>query len=94
MEREQAQAVCGKNDETNSKYPRWIPNQEQCQWCRGYTLEVESITEEEVGLLVKYLCSNEDCDRLHRFGVVSDFSVIHGGNSKENYRKFLEAKEI
>jgi hypothetical protein len=77
-----------------NKIPSWIDNQEQCLWCKRYTLEVDDIKVTEKGLLVEYLCSNKQCDRIERFNLQADYKLLYESMViVKKYQKFLKGEK-
>ena len=77
-----------------SSVPSWIDNQEQCLWCKQYTLEIDDIKIVEKGLLVEYLCSNNQCDRLERFNLQADYKLLYESMAiVEKYQTFLKGEK-
>ena len=64
-------------------FPKWIPKEELCLWCRQSTeISTAYLTDDEQEVHIWYECKNPSCEHVKRFHIPAKFGTkMTGGFS-------------
>lgn len=72
-------------------WPKWIPYEDECIWCRRHTLvPVETETKDQ-NFTVYYECTNEECEHQKRYESPALYGLkFSGSNFGVQFAEFMK----